>query len=295
MPRLYWQLLDLDLPIKKLHPDDTILLVGSGPRSVIVRLRPNPRPGLEQTFRQDVDLLYTVLPSLVDEVWLTPHAHTKLAQLGPMTGTSSPLRAITIPPVRTSRGLFNRSKASIASFGALRLDGSNIVEYALARVQGDHPEPQARTDRRAAILRRGRAVVDDYAALKLDVAYRIENSALFDASVPTTHALEVALVRWDGEAEASSIKELDDLASELEIAYSVARDHAETVGFSHLPGAKEADARRAAKAARLAERAATQGERLAAQQQVVRILDSLALHYLPTAEARRLALPKGWN
>lgn len=291
MPQLYWQLLDPTLPIWMLHPDDTLLVTGPR-RSVVATVRPVGAPDDAGRIRQ-YGVFFTVLPDLLGEAWLTPQLDDRLTQLARLLGVGSPSRVITIPPVRKPRGWFRNRAPHIATSGRLHLDGTNILEYAEARVRGERPEPPTNTARREAIRARAATVIDDHAARRSDVAYRIENSALFDASVPTTHALEVAMVRWEAEAGSASLEELDDLASELEIAYAVARDHAETVGFGHLPGAKEADARRAAKAARLAASATSEGERLAAQQQVVRILESLALHYLPTAEAKRLALPRG--
>ncbi|GAA4904885.1 hypothetical protein GCM10025789_25140 [Tessaracoccus lubricantis] len=98
-----------------------------------------------------------------------------------------------------------------------------------------------------------------------------------------------AMVVWE-DLEPASAPEDDvvRLAGTLKLAFDTARAHAETVGLGHLPATARNDARRAAGAARLAVGARTEGERAAAQEQVVRILRSLALHYLPAPEA---ALP----
>lgn len=79
----------------------------------------------------------------------------------------------------------------------------------------------------------------------------------------------------------------------MELAFETARAHAETVGLAHLPQQARDHARRAAGAARLARAAATEAERAAAQDQVVRILRSLALYYLPDPDRLPLALTRG--
>lgn len=124
-----------------------------------------------------------------------------------------------------------------------------------------------------------------YGRMLIDVAYRIEQAALFDSAVPTTRSFDNALAVWD-ELDPTSASEDDvvRLAGTLKLAFQTARAHAETVGIDHLPDTARADARRAASAARLAAGAKTDGERAAAQGQVVRILRSLALYYLPDPE-----------
>ncbi|MDO5677693.1 MAG: hypothetical protein Q4G35_09345 [Propionibacteriaceae bacterium] len=281
----YWQEVDLTIPLRLLAGTETLLYLNER-RGVVVTVRAR-YTNVGDTLPAELAVMYTVLPSLEGTAWITPEPVHRVADVAKLLGFPGRYRVVAIPPVRKRSTLFRNRPAVIATAGSLHLDGSNLLEYVRARLRGERPETQLSEVRREAILDRAQAVVDEYTALKLDVAYRIENSALFDPAVPTTQALEVALVRWQNEADLLAMKELDALASEVEIAYAVARDHAETVGFSHLPGAKEADARRAAKAARLAERASSEGERIAAQEQVVRILESLALHYLPAALAGR--------
>ncbi|NHB84110.1 hypothetical protein G7085_04185 [Tessaracoccus sp. HDW20] len=148
-----------------------------------------------------------------------------------------------------------------------------------------------RIERRALIEARIDAVRDEYGRLSSDIVYRIESPALFDAASPLTGAFENALVRAGSHVD--DLEEFDDLATELEISFAVARDHAETLGIAHLPESARPDARRAGKAAQLAAGATSDGERQAALAQVVRILDSLALHYLPAPEAARRAITAG--
>ncbi|HHT12829.1 MAG TPA: hypothetical protein GX013_06665 [Propionibacterium sp.] len=132
-----------------------------------------------------------------------------------------------------------------------------------------------------------------YGRMLADVAYRIEQSALFDSAVPTTRSFDNALRVWD-ELDHSSAGEEDvvRLAGTLKLAFQTARAHAEALGLDHLPVASRADARRAASAARLAVWAKTDGERAAAQEQVVRILRSLALYYLPDPDHVPLQLTR---
>lgn len=148
----------------------------------------------------------------------------------------------------------------------------------------------------ASVVRQGALATADtvktmYGRMLVDVAYRIEQSALFDPSVPTTRSFDNALAAW-GRLDLSSAPddEVVHRANVLKLAFDTARAHAETVGLAHLPAAAQAEARRAAGAARLAFGSGSSAEREAAQAQVVRILDSLALHYLPSAEAARKAI-----
>ncbi|MDO5092882.1 MAG: hypothetical protein Q4D79_05585 [Propionibacteriaceae bacterium] len=175
----------------------------------------------------------------------------------------------------------------IVTAGSLELDGSNLVDYVGARLRGERPELPTETQRRTDIVARVEGIKEEYGRLTSDLAYRIENSALFDSSVPLTSVFLVQLGRYDNEAADLATDDLDDLAAELEISYATARDHAETVGFGHLPATARPEAGRAAKAARLAAETANDGERAAALEQVRRILESLALYYLPVELVRR--------
>lgn len=140
------------------------------------------------------------------------------------------------------------------------------------------------------------AMADDvkttYGRMLTDIAYRIEQSALFDSTVPTTRSFDNALAVWDDlDHTTASEDDVVRLAGTLKLALQTARAHAETVGLDHLPATARADARRAAGAARLAAGAKTEPERRAAQEQVIRILKSLALYYLPDPDSLPAALP----
>lgn len=165
----------------------------------------------------------------------------------------------------------------------LGLTMATVHDYALTREAGKlWVPPTLGADRRGLASQRVAAIRDSYLALREDIAYRIECSALFDPKVPATAVFEEALVAFEDVTDLTPTDEVDALATEVELAFNVAQANAERLGLSHLPEDKRADARRAGKAAHLAAGAATEGERQASLAQVKRILDSLALYYLPT-------------
>lgn len=120
-----------------------------------------------------------------------------------------------------------------------------------------------------------------YGRMLTDVAYQIENAALFDAAVPLTARFEAALAAWAEVTDDTPEAEAVAAASLVRVTFDAARANAETLGLAHLPATARDAARRAAGAARLASDGATEAERAAAQDQVVRILGSLSLYYLP--------------
>ncbi len=77
---------------------------------------------------------------------------------------------------------------------------------------------------------RVQVVQERYGALLTDAVYRIENSALFDAAVPSTQRFQVALATWDPDAP-----DAVGLASQIETTFQNAREDAERLGFDHLP------------------------------------------------------------
>ena len=197
---------------------------------------------------------------------------------------------VAIPPIKWGGfGLLGRRPTRILNPGEYQLDGNTIVEYAKSRLAGNRPTVRRHEDRRAAALRRADEIKAEYGELLSDIVYRIDHPALFDTAVPATEQFQVAMVRLDN-ALGFPLEALEDAVNELEISYSLARDHAETVGAGHLPEDARDAARRASKAARLAASATTEGEREASLTQVRRILGSLALYYLPTIEAETLSL-----
>ena len=132
-----------------------------------------------------------------------------------------------------------------------------------------------------------------YGRMLSDVAYRIENSAMFDSAVPTSNRFETALTLWADVTEATPASEVVRLAGLVKITFDTATAHAELLGLDHVPDMARDDARRAAGAARLAASGATPGERQAAYDTTVRILASLSLYYLPRLDRAQLGVSQG--
>lgn len=143
----------------------------------------------------------------------------------------------------------------------------------------------------ATAIRQVEQVKEEYGELLSDLPYRISNPALFDAAIPATETLTLALFEWD-----TTFNQLDDparvrLAGEIVASFRQARDHAERIGMEHLPRDCRDPAEKALKAAELArDPNASPAERETALKVAVRILDQLALYYLPTASQAREAL-----
>ncbi|SDL52360.1 hypothetical protein [Tessaracoccus oleiagri] len=171
----------------------------------------------------------------------------------------------------------------VRSLEQLPLDSTNVVEYATQRLAGAHPEALEAKPHRERVLARIADVRAEYGALKLDLLARIDHPALFDGSEPLTARFLSVLVEADDVAEDLPLPQLEALASRLEVSFEVAKAHADAVGIHHLPDDRRDDARRAAKVARLARAATSDGERRAAVAQLGRILDGMALHYMPSA------------
>ena len=163
-----------------------------------------------------------------------------------------------------------------------------------------HEEPLAIDDASDDVSRdRVDQVKADYGTLLTDLTYRIENPALFDVASPTTQAFTTALLQWDDTADSLGASERQKLAAQVALTFDAARSHAELVGLAHAPESARETIATAAKAMRLAESDAPDGELRAARAKAIQLLGSLALYYLPDAdEARamlegtaRLALP----
>lgn len=136
-------------------------------------------------------------------------------------------------------------------------------------------------DRRAIAVGRVDEVKQTYGRMLGDIAYRIENAALFDPAAPTTRQFDAAMAMWADVSERTDLDEVVRRAGMVQLTFEAARAHAETIGLAHLPAQARDDARRAAKASRLAASSTSQAERDAALDTAVRILGSLALYYLP--------------
>lgn len=126
---------------------------------------------------------------------------------------------------------------------------------------------------------RVQVVQERYGALLTDAVYRIENSALFDAAVPSTQRFQVALATWDPDAP-----DAVGLASQIETTFQNAREDAERLGFDHLPQVARSPARRAVKAITLGLAAPPGPEREVALKGASTTLKELALYYLPVID-----------
>ncbi|MFT3889134.1 MAG: hypothetical protein QM713_13350 [Arachnia sp.] len=167
----------------------------------------------------------------------------------------------------------------------MRVGGAELSVARFLAMLPPPPSPRAAAEARVADIR---AL---YGRMLTDVAYRIENAALFDSHVETTRRFEAALALWGDVTRATPDEEVARRGALLAVAFDAARAHAETVGLAHLPAQARDEARRAAAAARLARAATTEAERAAAERQVIRILRSLALYYLPDPDGFPAALP----
>lgn len=182
---------------------------------------------------------------------------------------------------------------TVRSLEGMPLNEHNLVEYALTRQRGENPRGIRGIPRIEEARERVEKVRADYGERKLDIVYRIEQPALFDSSAPTTEAFLVALWEFDQIPDDAPPREAEEAAARVEVAYGLARRHAETVGIRHVAPEKADDVRRAAKVAKLAVAGASEGERSAARAQLRALLASLSLHFLPdAAELRALEGPR---
>ena len=185
--------------------------------------------------------------------------------------TAALLVAIVYAVVRLLRG----AASTAAGLPAVALDAERR-DLLPSQVRPQIAPPEVDGGKVVSAADRVRLVRGSYDRLRDDIAYRIENSALFDAAVPATERLEVALLGWNPASPAA-----DSLADEVERSFAEAREQAEALGFDHLPETARGTARRAHTLARRALGAGTPAERVAAGRKVADLLGSLALYYLP--------------
>lgn len=184
-------------------------------------------------------------------------------------------------------------RATVDSLATLPLDSTNVAAYAAGRLAGKHPETLEEEPHRLPVLERMASIRERYGALQADVVYRIDHPALFDGSAPHTARFLAAMVAAQDLGPDTPVAQLEEAASKLEVAFAVAKRHAEAVGIAHLPEAKRDDVARASKIAKLARDAGTDGERTAALVQLNRVLGELAVHYLPPVhDPRELEAPR---
>lgn len=198
--------------------------------------------------------LLVALTVLGATVWLRDGVVFTLGFLAALLGVPVVARALTPPRVPGQE--------------KLGVTASNIHAYALAVERGElwrGALPAGAPVRPVAQVERIR---QEYAQLRSDLIYRLENPALFDPAVPTTAAFETALVEFADSPTSQA-------ADVVEIRFQVARQHAERAGLRHVAPAHRDDVARAVKIARLAQDASSPGERAAALAQLQRVLESL--------------------
>ena len=167
-----------------------------------------------------------------------------------------------------------RKRVEILGQRRLGVTQTNIHAYALAVERGELWQgelPAGAVPSPTVLVER---IQQQYAELRTDLVYRLENPALFDPAVPTTAAFEAALVDF---ADAPSL----EAAARVEVRFQVARRYAEQLGLRHVAAGQRKEVARAVKIARLATDAPSPGERRAALLQLQRVLEPLALYYLP--------------
>lgn len=280
-----WTPIQPDTPLEELWAQSCFADAADG-RAILMSISVPPTPPAHAR------RVAPTSPRRDQRLWVTSHATFGLSRRrSELLPDYLPVSGVCIP-----RGLVPRRIVAVPTpewplRGAPRIplpDGDALTFRELVR----HGPPAS--VRLQGALAMADEVKTTYGRMLSDVAYRIEQSALFDSAVPTTRSFTNAMAVWDDLDPASASE--DDvvrLAGTLRLAFRTARAHAETVGIDHLPVTARADARRAAGAARLAVGARTDGERAAAQEQVVRILRSLALYYLPDPDHVPLQLTGG--
>ncbi|RRD48517.1 hypothetical protein [Arachnia propionica] len=202
--------------------------------------------------------------------WVT---EVKLAELGVVLTLAIPIAA-----------LVWWTRPRLVGERRLGVDASNIHAYALAVARGELWRGALPAASVVAPGLQVQRIREEYGRLRSDLLFRLESPALFDPAVPTTAAFEAALVEFSETPTA-------EVAARVEVRFEVARQHAVRVGLRHVePGLRD-EVARAGKVARLALGAGSVGEREAALVQLQRILDSLALYYLPSRAQLRELLP----
>lgn len=266
-----WRPLPLDTPVETV----SAMLLVSGTDALVATCAPNPRPGVNWIF----DLLKVIqwrnsgpLPrKVVREV----SRHATVESIG-VAQELRPERAFKLAEVRWPP--FGRPL--IQAVPAMRLVTVDQALKSLPALQ----DARYRAEAQMAEVR------ELYGRMLGDIAYRIENSALFDSAVPLTKQFGAAMALWAAIDDATPDAEVTRRASLAKVTFDAARAHAETVGIAHLPETARAPARRAAGAARLAANTTVEAEREAAMAGAIQLLESLALYYLPGPDDFRAAI-----
>lgn len=246
----------------------------AGSRAVLIDVRELPPPfppGSKPSIPDGVQVTSQRSDRPFSRTAATVPPYVTLHSVAVGTGVM-PTQILVLPGLRW--GLFS---------GVEIADGGRVMT--LGQLLADGPPASVR---RAAALARVAEVKEIYGRMLGDVAYRIENAAMFDSAVAATRDFDTAMAMWADGGESADEDEVVRLAGLVKVTFDTARANAETLGLSHLPAQSRADAARAAKAFRLARSATSDGERAVAFAQATRLLDSIAQYYLP----RSADLPK---
>lgn len=178
-----------------------------------------------------------------------------------------------------------------------------VVAHDTSRVAREHAQRLAtvaarekvqRDDAVAAIER----VQADYGTLLSDVAYVIENHALFDARFEPTRKLDDTLwIVQQTRLETLDIREVLELSAQLSLAFRSAKRHAEKLGLAAL-GQHAEKGRRAGLLARKAACTESEHEHRALMESLQAILDTIGV-VLPIETTTAIAVVRrkvleGW-
>lgn len=117
--------------------------------------------------------------------------------------------------------------------------------------------------------------------LRSDIVWTIENSALWDISVPTSKAFFTALSVWDDHRSSWSIDERVSASAELKVLWNAAVDTATRLGIDHLSVDDRPKAATAIKLVRKAASTSSDSERHQLMAKAAEILSSIMSITIP--------------
>ncbi len=124
--------------------------------------------------------------------------------------------------------------------------------------------------------------------LRADVIWTIENSALWDISVPTSRAFFTALTVWDDHRSGWSIDERVRASAELKVLWKAAVDTATRLGIDHLSADDRPKAATAIKLVRKADSTTSEAERHQLMTKAADVLSGIMSITLPRETLREL-------
>ena len=117
--------------------------------------------------------------------------------------------------------------------------------------------------------------------LRSDIVWTIENSALWDVSVPTSKAFFTALSVWDDYKSGWSVDETVTASAELKVLWKAAVDTAIRLGIDHLSATDRSKAATAIKLVRKAASTSSDAERHQLMSKAAEILSSVITITIP--------------